>query len=53
MEGMVLMMLYIIIAVSFWYYPVRFDLSPPFLFGYADRHVIWIIGIIHSNIIRL
>lgn len=26
MEGMVLMMLYIIIAVSFWYYPVCFDI---------------------------
>lgn len=26
MEGLVLMMLYLIIAVSFWYYPVRLGL---------------------------
>jgi Ca2+:H+ antiporter len=28
MEGLVLMMLYLIIAVSFWYYPVSATLTP-------------------------
>lgn len=49
---MVLMMLYIIIAVSFWYYPVRLDLFP-FFFDCADKRAVRAIGINHRDIIRL
>lgn len=35
MEGFILMMLYLIIAVSFWYYPV--SLSFPLVEVFVDR----------------
>lgn len=53
MEGMVLMMLYIIIAVSFWYYPVRLGLLPRLFLNCADQRVVRLIGINHCDIIRL
>lgn len=53
MEGMVLMMLYIIIAVSFWYYPVRLGLLPRLFLNCADQRVVRVIGINHCDIIRL
>lgn len=50
---MVLMMLYIIIAVSFWYYPVRLGLLPRLFLNCADQRVVRLIGINHCDIIRL
>ncbi|ODO08937.1 calcium/proton exchanger [Cryptococcus wingfieldii CBS 7118] len=40
MEGMVLMMLYIIIAVSFWYYPVRLLFHFFYLWG-RTKLILW------------
>lgn len=53
MEGMVLMMLYIIIAVSFWYYPVRLGLLPRLFLNCADQCAVRVIGINYCDIIRL